>query len=135
MISDCLDVIQQFGCLRVTYEMEAGIDEFAYLLFVHENAEAVDIDVFFIFLEFRNSFFIYFTRRKRPGFQEIDAKFFFKGGKTVIQDTTFTILDLDKMCRIDEAIFIRKYRIFRIGEYHDFVRMEQTQWFINLIVV
>ena len=45
------------------------------------------------------------------------------------------IFNLYEMRRIDDTVFIGKLRIFRIGKYHDLVRMIQTEWFVHLIVV
>ena len=45
------------------------------------------------------------------------------------------VFDLDEVGPVDEAVFVSKDRIFRIREDHDLIRMEEAQWFINLVII
>lgn len=77
MVADGLDLVQQFCRLGVADEVEAGIDEFADLFLAHEDAQAVDVDIFFIFLEFSDSGFVDLAFRQGTRSREVDAEFSF----------------------------------------------------------
>ncbi len=115
--------------------MEAGIDEFADFLLAHEDAEAVDVDIFFTFFESSDSIFIDFMFRKRANGHEVDTKSFFQLGETIVQDMTVGIFHFDEVRPVDNAVFIGKYDILRIIEDHDLIRMEEAQRFVDLVVV
>ena len=135
MVADGLDLVQQFCRLGVADEVEAGIDEFADLFLAHEDAQAVDVDIFFIFLEFSHSGFVDLTLRQGARSREVDTEFFFQLRETIVADMAFFVFDLDEVGPVDEAVFIGEDRVLRVREDHDFIRMEEAQWFIDLIVV
>ena len=135
MVADGLDLVQKFCRLGIADEVEAGIDEFAEVFLAHEDAQAVDVDIFFIFLEFSHSGFVDLTLRQGARSREVDTEFFFQLRETIVADMAFFVFDLDEVGPVDEAVFIGEDRVLRVREDHDFIRMEEAQWFIDLIVV
>ena len=135
MVADSLNIIKKFCRLGVAKEVEAGIDEFADFLLAHEDAEAVDVDIFFTFFESSDSIFINLMFRKRANGHEVDTKSFFQLGETIVQDMTVGIFHFDEVGPVDNAVFIGKYDILRIVEDHDLIRMEEAQRFVDLVVV
>ncbi|SCJ53759.1 Uncharacterised protein [uncultured Ruminococcus sp.] len=84
MIADSLDAVKEGRCLRIAYEMEAGVDKLADFLLIHQYAKAVDVDKFFSFFEGGYRFFIYLISRQRTNCQEVYAEGFLQLGETIV---------------------------------------------------
>lgn len=104
MVADSFNIIEKFCRLSVAKEVEAGIDKFADFLLAHEDAEAIDVDIFLAFFESCDSIFINLMFRKLADGHEVDAESFFQLGETVIQDLTVFIFDFDEVRPVDDAV-------------------------------
>ena len=135
MIADGFNAVEERSRFRISHEMEAIGNEFTDLFLIHQNAEALYINIFFIDFKSGNRFFIDFFGYLRTNSRQVDAEFFLHGRKSVIKNPTVFPLNFDEVITVNQAVFIRKGRIFRIRKDHNLIRVEAAQCFIKLIVV
>ena len=135
MIADGFNAVEERSRFRISYEMEAIGNEFTDLFLIHQNTEALYIDIFFIGFKSGNRFFIDFLGYFRSNSRQVDTEFFLHGRESVIKNTTVFPLNFHEVITVNQAVFIRESRIFRIRKDHDLIRVEAAQCFIKLIVI